>query len=58
MAFCIASALMTVANIPIESALARIEDGSFGECQNCGEAIAPKRLQIDPTAPVCIDCAS
>ena len=42
----------------IESALARIEDGSFGECQNCGEAIAPKRLQIDPTAPVCIDCAS
>ncbi|MBC8267905.1 MAG: TraR/DksA family transcriptional regulator [Rhodospirillaceae bacterium] len=42
----------------IESALARIADGSFGECQNCGEDIAPKRLQIDPTAPVCIDCAS
>jgi DnaK suppressor protein len=42
----------------IQTALARIEDGNFGECQNCGESIALKRLQIDPTTPVCIDCAS
>ncbi len=42
----------------IEAALQRIDDGSFGECLNCGEDIAAKRLQIEPTAPICIDCAS
>lgn len=42
----------------IELALQRIDEGSFGECLNCGEDIAPKRLQIDPTASICINCAS
>ncbi len=41
----------------IEAALGRIEDGDYGYCLNCGEAIAPKRLELNPTAPVCIDCA-
>lgn len=41
----------------IEAALARIEDGEFGWCEACGEAIAPKRLEIDPTARLCIACA-
>lgn len=42
----------------IEAALARIDAGSFGECVECGEPIAPKRLQLDPATPMCIDCAS
>lgn len=42
----------------IEQALKRIDEDSFGECQNCGEDIAAKRLGIDPTVPICIDCAS
>lgn len=42
----------------IEAALKRIEDGAYGECQSCGEDIAAKRLQIDPAATICIDCAS
>jgi DnaK suppressor protein len=42
----------------IEQALIRMEESNFGECQNCGEDIAAKRLAIDPTAAVCIDCAS
>ncbi len=41
----------------IEAALKRMEDGDFGECLNCGEDIAAKRLEIDPTAAICIDCA-
>lgn len=41
----------------IEAALKRIDDGDYGECLNCGEDIAPKRLEIDPTAAICIDCA-
>ena len=41
-----------------KSALKRIEDGEFGECLECGEEIAPKRLKHDPTLPLCITCAS
>ena len=41
----------------IEAALARIEEGSFGDCVNCGEAVGARRLELDPTTPNCIDCA-
>ncbi len=41
----------------IEAALGRIEDGDYGFCVGCGEAIALKRLEFDPTMPICIDCA-
>ena len=43
--------------VDIEAALARIEEGDFGECFECGIAINPKRLQADPTATLCINCA-
>jgi len=42
----------------IEAALKRIDDGSYGLCQDCDEAIDPRRLEIDPTVLRCIDCAS
>ncbi len=41
----------------IEAALGRIVDGDYGTCTGCGEAIGPKRLALNPTTPVCIDCA-
>ncbi len=41
----------------IDAALKRIEDGEYGECLNCGEDIAARRLEIEPTAAICIDCA-
>ena len=41
----------------IEVALKRIEADDFGYCKACGESIAPARLEIDPTALLCIDCA-
>jgi DnaK suppressor protein len=41
----------------IESALERIEHGEYGYCVGCGEAIAPKRLELDPATPLCLSCA-
>ncbi len=42
----------------IEKALARIADGDYGYCAQCGEPIAFQRLQVQPTANLCIDCQS
>lgn len=42
----------------IRAALARIDDGSYGSCAECGEEIALKRLEAIPTATQCIACAS
>lgn len=41
----------------ISSALQRIESGDYGYCVKCGEAIAEKRLKLDPSTPLCIGCA-
>ncbi len=41
----------------IDAALRRIDDGSYGECLECGEPIAAGRLEADPTAPRCLACA-
>ncbi|WP_394693718.1 TraR/DksA family transcriptional regulator [Hyphobacterium sp.] len=41
----------------IDAALKRIEAGEYGWCVECGEAIAPKRLESDPAAPRCAACA-
>ena len=40
----------------IEEALERIEDGSYGTCEGCGEDIAVKRLEARPVAEYCIEC--
>lgn len=41
----------------IEAALMRIDQGDFGYCVRCDEEIALKRLELDPAAPTCIECA-
>jgi DnaK suppressor protein len=40
----------------VVSALTKIDDGSFGNCERCGEAIAEKRLEALPFARYCITC--
>ena len=40
----------------IDKALERIEDGSFGSCDECGEDIEIKRLKARPVATLCIHC--
>lgn len=41
-----------------DAALQRIDDGDYGRCLHCGGAIDPRRLEFDPAAQLCIDCAS
>lgn len=41
----------------LEAALRRIEADEFGWCEECGQAIPEKRLEIDPTASRCVPCA-
>jgi DnaK suppressor protein len=40
----------------VVSALQRIEEGSYGACERCGEAISEKRLEALPFARYCITC--
>ncbi len=42
----------------IDEALKRIEDGSFGQCEECGMKIPRSRLEAIPYAALCVGCAS
>jgi len=44
--------------IAIDEALSRIEDGSYGICEECGKRIAANRLKILPFALLCVPCQS
>lgn len=39
-----------------EAAIARLEQGTYGVCTNCGRKIDPERLEALPHASLCIDC--
>jgi DnaK suppressor protein len=40
----------------VENALSRINEGSYGECANCGNEIETKRLEAVPWARHCLEC--
>ena len=40
----------------IEEALYRLEKGTYGVCRDCGDPIAPARLEAIPWTRVCISC--
>ncbi|MGA7269884.1 MAG: TraR/DksA C4-type zinc finger protein [Acidimicrobiia bacterium] len=42
----------------VEHALGRIEAGTYGLCESCGEPIPVARLDALPYATLCVDCAS
>lgn len=42
----------------IEEALERIDDGSYGICEACGEDISVERLRARPVTTLCIQCKS
>ena len=44
--------------LAIKNALLRLEEGEYGYCENCGEYIPAKRLELTPTAVRCISCAN
>ncbi len=41
----------------INAALQRLEDGSYGICDSCGEEISEQRLAVRPESFECVDCA-
>jgi DnaK suppressor protein len=41
----------------IDAALERLAGGEYGFCVTCGQAIEPKRLELDPSTPLCLGCA-
>jgi DnaK suppressor protein len=42
--------------IKIREALQRIDDGSFGICESCGDEIGIDRLKARPVTTLCIEC--
>jgi DnaK suppressor protein len=36
--------------------LVRVREGSYGACIDCGQAIAPARLQASPEVERCVTC--
>jgi DnaK suppressor protein len=40
----------------IKSALERIDQGTFGVCEDCGQQIEEKRLEVRPVTSQCIEC--
>jgi DnaK suppressor protein len=48
---------LVVALERVERALAKLDEGSYGRCDNCGKPILPARLRAMPESTRCIDCA-
>lgn len=42
--------------IQVEEALERIENGTYGKCENCGDTIPIERLEFLPYATLCVAC--
>ncbi|MFT5487408.1 MAG: DnaK suppressor protein [Paracoccaceae bacterium] len=42
----------------IDAAFKRMEEDEFGYCVECGEDIAPKRLELSPAIARCVECAA
>jgi DnaK suppressor protein len=40
----------------IQHALERLESGTFGQCETCGQPISPARLRARPVTTLCISC--
>jgi len=55
------NALESEAKIEIQhlsNAIARIDNGSYGICEECGDEISKARLEAQPSAIKCINCAA
>jgi len=42
----------------VERALAKLSEGTYGVCEDCGEPIDPLRLEAKPAARYCMNCAA
>lgn len=44
--------------VDVEAALGKLDTGTYGACERCGEEIAVARLEALPSAKLCRDCAT
>jgi DnaK suppressor protein len=44
--------------LEVDGALARMDAGEYGDCEDCGSRIAPARLRAIPYARLCAECAT
>jgi DnaK suppressor protein len=44
--------------LDIDDALSKLEAGTYGQCESCGDEIADARLEAMPAARLCMACAS
>lgn len=42
----------------VDAALVKLDNGTFGVCEGCGQQIPPARLEAKPAAKLCMECAS
>jgi len=42
----------------VDQALAKVEDGTYGLCKDCGKEIGAARMEFRPTSRYCVDCKS
>jgi DnaK suppressor protein len=42
----------------VNRALGKIEDGSYGQCDDCGTEIPKARLEARPAAALCVECSA
>ena len=42
----------------VDQALAKVEDGTYGLCKECGKEIGAARMEFRPTSRYCVDCKS
>lgn len=44
--------------VEVVRALEKLDEGSYGECDSCGDRIAAERLEALPWSGLCVKCAS
>jgi DnaK suppressor protein len=42
----------------VDNALTRLDEGTYGVCEDCGQQISPARLEARPFSLLCVDCKS
>lgn len=49
---------MAAALADVDRALQKLDQGTYGRCDRCGEPIAPERLEAIPSSVVCVTCSA
>jgi DnaK suppressor protein len=42
--------------VSVDQALVKVDNGTYGSCDSCGQPIPPARLEARPASVLCVDC--